>query len=62
MPHITMEFIKGRSDEQKAEFARQVTDTCVEVLRTKRENVVIRFVEIEDPVEVATAGEFVPNE
>ena len=61
MPHITMEFKKGRSDEQKAEFARQVTDACVDILGTERENVVIRFVEVHDTVEVARSGEFTPR-
>ncbi len=61
MPHITMEFKKGRSAEQKAEFARQVTDACVDILGTQRENVVIRFVEIDDATEVAKGGEFTPR-
>lgn len=61
MPHITMEFKKGRNAEQKAEFARHVTEACVDILGTQRENVVIRFVEIHDTVEVARGGEFNPR-
>lgn len=57
MPLIWMEFNKGRTDEQKREFAERVTDAAVEVLKTKAENVRIRFIEL-DGTDVAKAGKY----
>lgn len=43
MPFITVEWYEGRSDEQKAEIAKRITDVMVEVGRTTPEHVWIRF-------------------
>lgn len=57
MPLIWMEFNKGRTVEQKREFAERVTDACVEALGAERENVRLRFIEV-DESEVAKAGKY----
>lgn len=59
MPHITLEFKKGRSAEQKAEFARLVTDGCVDILGARRQDVILRFVEADIPIDVAEGGELI---
>ena len=33
----------GRSEEQKQEFAKAVTESAVEILKTKKEHVIIVF-------------------
>ena len=43
MPIVTIEWYEGRSAEQKAEIARRLTDVLVEVGKTQREQVWIRF-------------------
>ena len=45
MPIVTIEWYEGRSPEQKAELAEKLTDLLVEVGRTQREHVWIRFVD-----------------
>ena len=50
MPTITVEMLKGRSPEQRAEFADKATDLAVEVLKAAREKVKVRFIE-NDPTE-----------
>jgi 4-oxalocrotonate tautomerase len=45
MPVVTIDWYEGRSEEQKAEIAAKVTDVLVEVGKTKREEVWIRFVD-----------------
>ncbi|MBA2765123.1 MAG: tautomerase family protein [Thermoleophilaceae bacterium] len=45
MPIITVEWYEGRSAEQKAEIARKLTDLLVDVGKTQREHVWVRFVE-----------------
>jgi 4-oxalocrotonate tautomerase len=45
MPVVTIDWYEGRSDEQKAEIAAKVTDVLVEVGKSKREEVWIRFVD-----------------
>jgi 4-oxalocrotonate tautomerase len=45
MPVVTIEWYEGRSPEQKRELAEKVTDLLVEVGKTKREDVWIRFVD-----------------
>jgi 4-oxalocrotonate tautomerase len=43
MPFIHIHWYEGRSDEQKAEVARRITDAMVEVGKTQAEHVWIRF-------------------
>ncbi len=45
MPIVTVEWYEGRSAEQKAEIARKLTDLLVDVGKTQREHVWVRFVE-----------------
>jgi len=43
MPFIHIHWYEGRSDEQKLELARRITDAMVEVGKTSAEHVWIRF-------------------
>jgi 4-oxalocrotonate tautomerase len=43
MPIITVQWYEGRSAEQKKEFAEKVTDLMVEVGKTDRDAVWVRF-------------------
>ena len=45
MPIVTIEWYEGRSPEQKRELAEKLTDLLVEVGKTEREHVWIRFVD-----------------
>ena len=45
MPIVTIEWYEGRSPEEKRELAERLTDLMVEVGRTEREHVWIRFVD-----------------
>ena len=45
MPVVTIEWYEGRSPEQKRELAQKLTDLIVEVGKTEREHVWIRFVD-----------------
>lgn len=43
MPFIHIHWYEGRSDEQKAEIARRITEAMVEVGKTSADHVWIRF-------------------
>ena len=43
MPYIQVSLYPGRSEEQKQEFAKAVTESAVEILKTKKEHVIIVF-------------------
>ena len=45
MPIVTIEWYEGRSPEQKKEMAEKLTDLLVDVGKTQREHVWIRFVD-----------------
>ena len=45
MPIVTIEWYEGRSPEQKRELAEKLTDLLVDVGKTEREHVWIRFVD-----------------
>ena len=45
MPIVTVEWYEGRSAEQKKEIAEKLTDLLVEVGKTQREQVWVRFVD-----------------
>lgn len=43
MPLITVSMFPGRSDLQKQEFAKVITEKAVEILKTKAEHVIIVY-------------------
>jgi 4-oxalocrotonate tautomerase len=43
MPFVEVHWFSGRSEEQKAEVAKRITDAMVEVGKAKREDVWILF-------------------
>lgn len=45
MPLITVSMYPGRTKAQKDEFARAVTDSAVNILKTKAEHVIVVFEE-----------------
>ncbi len=45
MPIVTIEWYEGRSPEQKMELAEKLTDLMVDVGKTQRDHVWIRFVD-----------------
>jgi 4-oxalocrotonate tautomerase len=45
MPVVTIEWYEGRTPEQKKELAEKLTDLMVDVGKTQREHVWIRFVD-----------------
>ena len=45
MPVITIEWYEGRTADQKREIAERLTDLLVEVGKTPRDHVWIRFVD-----------------
>ena len=45
MPIVTIEWYEGRSPEQKKELAEKLTELLVEVGKTERDHVWIRFVD-----------------
>ena len=45
MPIVTIEWYEGRSAEQKKELAERLTELLVEVGKTQREHVWVRFVD-----------------
>jgi len=45
MPIVTVEWYEGRSPEQKKEIAERLTDLLVEVGKTQREQVWVKFVD-----------------
>jgi 4-oxalocrotonate tautomerase len=45
MPIVTIEWYEGRSPEQKKELAEKLTELLVDVGKTQREHVWIRFVD-----------------
>jgi 4-oxalocrotonate tautomerase len=55
MPFISVEILKGRTLDQRREFARRVTDAAVETLDTTPDKVRIVFREL-DPTELSRGG------
>ncbi|MET7950102.1 tautomerase family protein [Micromonospora sp. NPDC005324] len=55
MPNITVELLAGRSLEQRKAFARAVTDSAVEILGARQQDVRMVFTEITADV-VANGG------
>lgn len=55
MPFISVEILKGRTLDQRRDFARRVTAAAVEALGSPADKVRIVFREI-DPTEFSRAG------
>jgi phenylpyruvate tautomerase PptA (4-oxalocrotonate tautomerase family) len=55
MPRITIEWFNTRTDEQRQEIARRITEVMVEVAKVRPQDVAIRFDEI-DPRFFARGG------
>ncbi len=45
MPLITISMYPGRTEEQKEEFAKAITRSAVEILKTKENHVIVVFEE-----------------
>ena len=43
MPYIQVSLYPGRSDQQKQDFAKEITKSAVEILKTKEEHVIVVF-------------------
>ena len=43
MPYIQVSLYHGRSDQQKQDFAKEITKSAVEILKTKEEHVIVVF-------------------
>jgi 4-oxalocrotonate tautomerase len=55
MPFIRVEILKGRTLDQRREFARRATEVAVETLDTTPDKVRITFHEL-DPTDLARSG------
>jgi 4-oxalocrotonate tautomerase len=47
MPHIQVTLLKGRTTEQKRKIAERITDVIAEEAGTRREGVIITFIDVE---------------
>jgi 4-oxalocrotonate tautomerase len=43
MPYIQVSLYPGRSDQQKQDFAKAITKSAVDILKTKEEHVIVVF-------------------
>lgn len=43
MPLITVSMYPGRTDQQKDDYAKAITESAVKILKTKREHVIVVF-------------------
>ena len=43
MPYIQVSLYPGRSAQQKQDFAKEITKSAVEILKTKEEHVIVVF-------------------
>ena len=43
MPYIQVSLYPGRSDQQKQDFAKTITKSSVEILKTKEDHVIVVF-------------------
>ena len=43
MPYIQVSLYPGRSDQQNQDFAKEITKSAVEILKTKEEHVIVVF-------------------
>ena len=61
MPFIKVEILEGRTKEQRAAFAAEVTEAAIKCLGAQRERVRIRFIEMK-PDDLARGGYLVSDE
>jgi len=61
MPIITIYIRQGRSEEQKAQLVKEITEVTCRILNTQKENVVVAIVELPD-TNLARAGVLVSRE
>jgi 4-oxalocrotonate tautomerase len=47
MPLVQITLLKGRTAEQKRKIAQRITDALVEEAKTKRDGIVITFLDVE---------------
>ena len=45
MPYVNVSLYPGRTEQQKQDFAKAVTKSAVEILKTKPEHVIVVFIE-----------------
>ena len=43
MPYIQVSLYPGRTDQQKQDFAKSITKSAVEILKTKEDHVIVVF-------------------
>lgn len=43
MPLITVSMYPGRTQQQKDDYAKQITESAVDILKTKKEHVIVVF-------------------
>ncbi len=43
MPYINVSLYPGRTEQQKQDFAKAVTESAVKILKTKAEHVIVVF-------------------
>ncbi len=43
MPYINVSLYPGRTEQKKQDFAKAVTESAVEILKTKAEHVIVVF-------------------
>ena len=43
MPYVNVSLYPGRTEEQKQDFAKAVTESAVQILKTKPEHVIVVF-------------------
>jgi 4-oxalocrotonate tautomerase len=61
MPIITIYIRQGRSEEQKAQLVKEITEVTCRVLNTQKEKVVVAIVELPD-ANLAKGGVLVSRE
>jgi 4-oxalocrotonate tautomerase len=61
MPIITIYIRQGRSEEQKAQLVKEITEVTCRVLDTQKEKVVVAIVELPD-ANLARGGVLVSRE
>jgi 4-oxalocrotonate tautomerase family enzyme len=60
MPTISVRLLAGRSDEQKEDFVREVTDAAVRVLRADVSAVRVEFIDVPRGAERSGEGTIAP--
>lgn len=61
MPIITIYIKQGRSEEQKAQLVKEITEVTSRVLNTQKEKVVVAIVELPD-TNIGRAGVLLSRE